>query len=333
MIAPAVFRPRLAGVALAASGAAACTLLIYVLRDFAPEASLSVLYLPVVLVVTANWGARLGVITAVGSALTFQYFHVHPAHSFSISGSKNWGTATVFLLATLAAVAAGEVFARMREQAALRRRDAEARARVLAASDEERRRVVRDLHDGAQQRLVHTVITLKLARRALAAGDAEAAVPLVVEALEHAERATADLRELAHGILPGVLSRGGLRAGVDALASRTSVRVTADVTSDRFEPGIEATAYFVIAEALTNVVKHSGADHAEVRAFREGDTLHVEVRDAGAGGADLRGGSGLQGLDDRVSSLRGELRVVSPPGVGTVVEAVLPLAARLAGQG
>jgi signal transduction histidine kinase len=324
----AAFRPRLAGVALAAAGAAACTGLIYVLRDFAPEASLSVLYLPVVLLVTANWGARLGVVTAVGSALTFQYFHVHPAHSFSVTGSKNWGTVTVFLLATLAAVAAGEAFARMRSEAALRRRDAEARARVLAASDEERRRVVRDLHDGAQQRLVHTVITLKLARRALADDDARAAEPLVVEALEHAEKATDDLRELAHGILPGVLTRGGLRAGVEALASRASLPVDIDVVAERFEPGIEATAYFVVAEALTNVVKHSGAKRADVRAFRQGGALHVEVRDDGAGGADVRAGSGLQGLDDRVSSLRGQMRVVSPPRGGTVVTAVLPLGER-----
>jgi signal transduction histidine kinase len=328
MIDPAEFRPRFAGVALAAAGAAACTGLIYVLRDFAPEASLSVLYLPVVLLVTANWGPRLGVITSVGSALTFQYFHVHPAHSFSVSGSKNWGTVTVFLVATLAAVAAGEAFARMRSEAALRRRDAEARARVLAASDEERRRVVRDLHDGAQQRLVHTVITLKLARTALAEDDARAAEPLVVEALEHAERANSDLRELAHGILPGVLTRGGLRAGVEALAARASVPVGIDVVGERFEPGIEATAYFVVAEALTNVVKHSGAERADVRAFRQGGALHVEVRDDGAGGADMRGGSGLQGLDDRVSSLRGQLRVASPPRGGTVVTAILPLGER-----
>jgi signal transduction histidine kinase len=328
MIHAVAFRPRLAGVVLAAAGAAACTLLIYVLRDFAPEASLSVLYLPVVLTVTANWGARLGIVTAVGSALTFQYFHVHPAHSFSINGSKNWGTVTVFLLATLAAVAAGEAFARMRSEAALRRRDAEARARVLAASDEERRRVVRDIHDGAQQRLVHTVITLKLARRALADEDAQAAEPLVAEALEHAERATDDLRELAHGILPGVLTRGGLRAGVEALASRASLPVDIDVVAERFEPGIEATAYFVVAEALTNVVKHSGAKRADVRAFRQGGALHVEVRDDGAGGADVRAGSGLQGLDDRVSSLRGQMRVVSPPRGGTVVTAVLPLGER-----
>jgi signal transduction histidine kinase len=322
---PIGVHPRLVGVVVAACGAAACTLLIYALRELAPEASLSVLYLPVVLLVSATWGARLGALTAVGSALTFQYFHVSPAHSFALTGTKNWGTFAVFLLATLAAVGAGERFARVRSEAALRRRDAESRARVLAAADQERRRVVRDLHDGAQQRLVHIVVTLKLARRVLEDEGAESADPLLAEALEHAERAGDDLRELAHGIMPSVLTRGGLRAGVESLASRVPVPLAIDVGGERFDPVIEATAYFVVAEALTNVAKHSGAETAEVRAFRRGGALHVEVRDDGVGGADLQSGSGLLGLDDRVSSLRGELRVESPPGGGTLVAARLPL--------
>ena len=326
---PAPTRTLVTGVVLATCGAAACTLMIYALRDLAPETSLSVLYLPVALFVSANWGPRLGALTALGSALAFQYFHVQPAHSFALSGTKNWGTFTVFLLSTLAAVAAGERFARLRSEAALRRREAESRARVLAASDEERRRVVRDLHDGAQQRLVHTVITLKLAEQALVDEDAGTAEPLVVEALEHAERATDDLRELAHGILPSVLTRGGLRAGVEALADRAPLPLTIDVVAERFEPGIEATAYFVVAEALTNVAKHSGAERAEVRAFREGGALRVEVRDDGAGGAEPQVGSGLLGLDDRVTSLGGVLRVESPRGGGTVVTAVLPLTPRV----
>jgi signal transduction histidine kinase len=197
------------------------------------------------------------------------------------------------------------------------------RARVLAAADDARRRVVRDLHDGAQQRLVHTIVTLKLTQRALRAYD-EKAEALVAEALAQAEQANAELRELAHGILPSVLTRGGLQAGVEALVSRISVPVTVDVSAKRLPPGIEASAYFVVAEALTNVIKHSHAQSAEVKAWVGDGGLHVEVRDDGVGGA-RSDGAGLQGLDDRIAALGGELRVQSTRGGGTLIAATLPL--------
>jgi PAS domain S-box-containing protein len=199
---------------------------------------------------------------------------------------------------------------------------AASRARLVAAADDERRRVVRDLHDGAQQRLVHTVITMKLVRRALENGDD--AARLVDDALDQAERANVELRELAHGILPAVLARGGLRAGVEALASRTPVPVDIAVSVDRLPAAVEATAYFVVAEALTNVAKHSRARRAEVAARVEGGTLLVQVRDDGVGGA-RRIGSGLVGLGDRVAALDGRLRVDSPPGEGTLLAADIPL--------
>jgi signal transduction histidine kinase len=201
---------------------------------------------------------------------------------------------------------------------------AASRARVVATADETRRRIERDLHDGAQQRLVHTVITLKLARRAL--GDADGpAVELVEEALEHAERATAELRELAHGILPAALSRGGLRAGVETLVSRMRMPVSVDVTAERLPPALEATAYFVVAEALTNTAKHARANGAHVSAFVEDGALQVEVRDDGVGGARSDASSGLLGLRDRAAALNGELHVESPPGGGTVVAVTLPV--------
>jgi signal transduction histidine kinase len=202
---------------------------------------------------------------------------------------------------------------------------AASRARIVAATDEERRRVVRDLHDGAQQRLVHAVVTLKLTQQALQNGDQD--VPaLVSEALDHAEQATAELRELAHGILPAVLTRGGLRAGVDALASRMPVPVEIDVSVGRLPPAVEATAYFVVAEALTNVAKHGRAGHAKVTARIEHGTLGVQVRDDGVGGARPDAvGSGLIGLADRVAALDGELRVDSPADGGTLVAAAIPL--------
>ena len=202
------------------------------------------------------------------------------------------------------------------------------RVRLLAAGDEARRGVVRDLHDGAQQRLVHTILTLKLARRAGEEGG-ESARTLIAEALEEAEHANADLRELAHGLLPSVLTRGGLNSGVEALVSRARVPVRVEVPEDRFSPEIEASAYFVVAEALTNLAKHSGAESADVRIWVDDGVLHVDVRDDGVGGARPGAdGSGLVGLQDRVAALGGRLRIESPPGSGTRLAATLPLPQR-----
>ncbi|MDX6657190.1 MAG: hypothetical protein QOH62_1983 [Solirubrobacteraceae bacterium] len=200
---------------------------------------------------------------------------------------------------------------------------AASRARIVAATDAERRRVVRDLHDGAQQRLVHTVVTLKLAHRALQHEDTELPA-LLTEALDNAEQATDELRELAHGILPTVLTQGGLRAGVDALASRMPVPVEIDVAVGRLPAAVEATAYFVVAEALTNVAKHARARRAEVTARIENGTLAVHVRDDGIGGA-RPSGSGLLGLADRLAVLDGKLRVESPVDAGTLVAAGIPV--------
>jgi signal transduction histidine kinase len=197
------------------------------------------------------------------------------------------------------------------------------RARLLTAGDDARRRVVRDLHDGAQQRLVHTIISLKLARQALHEGDGKAE-SLVGEALEHAEQGNAELRNLAHGILPSVLTRSGLRWGVDAMVGRIDLPVDVDVTSERFGEEVEASAYFFVAEALTNVVKHAHAGHAEVTASVEDGMLHVTVRDDGMGGADPAG-HGLVGIADRLMALGGRLEVESPAGGGTLLTAELPL--------
>jgi signal transduction histidine kinase len=197
------------------------------------------------------------------------------------------------------------------------------RARVVAASDETRRRIERDLHDGAQQRLVHTVITLKLARQALESGGGDVSL-LVSEALDHAERATVELRELVHGILPPVLTHSGLRAAIDTLADRMPVPVENDVDVPRLSPAVEATAYFVVAEALTNVAKHADAGHAAVAARVEDGVLRIRVRDDGVGGAGPAG-HGFVGLADRLAALDGELRVESPAGEGTVVAAHIPL--------
>ena len=203
---------------------------------------------------------------------------------------------------------------------------AASRARIVAATDAERRRVVRDLHDGAQQRLVHTLVTLKVAQQAIGTDEARAAA-FLGEAVEHAERAIGELRELAHGILPAVLSRGGLRAGVRALAQRSQVPVDVQVTEQRLSATVEATAYFVVAEALTNVAKHAHATRATVTAQVADARLLVEIRDDGVGGARLEG-AGLGGLADRLVALDGTLRVESPFDAGTLVAAEIPLAER-----
>jgi signal transduction histidine kinase len=152
----------------------------------------------------------------------------------------------------------------------------------------------------------------------------EHAPALLSEALDHAEQATAELRELAHGILPAVLTQGGLRAGVDALASRVPVPVENGVSVGRLPAAVEATAYFVVAEALTNVAKHARAGRAAVTALVEDGTLRVQVRDDGVGGA-RPDGSGLLGLADRLAAHNGQLRVESPADGGTLVAADIPL--------
>jgi signal transduction histidine kinase len=182
---------------------------------------------------------------------------------------------------------------------------------------------VRDLHDGAQQRLVQTILTLRLAEEALRENERNVE-SLVAEALAAAEQGNTELRELAHGILPPVLTRGGLRGGVYAVVRRLDLPVEVDVPAERFPAEIEASAYFIVAEALTNVIKHSHATRAEVKASVQDGQLHIEVRDDGRGGADPDG-HGLVGMSDRVNAFGGRLRIDSPPQGGTVVAATLPL--------
>jgi PAS domain S-box-containing protein len=201
---------------------------------------------------------------------------------------------------------------------------AASRARVIDAADEERRRVVRDLHDGAQQQIVNTVLTLKLARETMQRGGG-GMESLVEAALEHAEQATGDLRELAHGIRPVALARGGLRDAVEQLVSRLALPVDVDVTVERLPQTVESNAYFAVSEALTNIVKHSGATRASIGAYVEAGVVRIDVRDDGVGGARPGRGSGLVGLKDRIETLGGSMRVESPAGGGTHVHLEIPV--------
>jgi signal transduction histidine kinase len=318
------FRSARFGIVVGALSVVGCTLLLYPLKTLAPPDSLGVVYILAVLAVALNWGVWLAILTALVSAAAFDFFHIPPDESFAISGSQNLAAFAAFVVAALIAVVVAYLTDRLRRGEELRLREAQARARVLTAADDERRRVVRDLHDGAQQRLVHAVITLKLALRTLREGDPVGAETLVSEALSHAEQATVEVGGGGKGGMSSVLESGGLRAGVESLVTRVSLPVEVSVPAARYSPAIEATAYFVIAEALTNVVKHAHATRAEVRVFDDGRFLRVEVGDDGDGGARLDVGSGLVGLDDRLLTLGGDLRVESPPGAGTLIAASLP---------
>ena len=200
------------------------------------------------------------------------------------------------------------------------------RARIVEATDAERRRLERNLHDGAQQRLVALSLSLRLALSRVHT-DPAGTTDLLDESVAELAGATAELRELARGIHPAVLTDRGLDAALKAVAARAPVPV--EVTSnlaERLPAPVEAAAYFVVAEALTNVARYAEATRADVQIERDGTSVTVEVTDDGAGGADPGTGSGLRGLADRVATLDGSLDVVSPPGKGTIVRAVLPCA-------
>ena len=202
------------------------------------------------------------------------------------------------------------------------------RARIVQAGDEERRRLERNLHDGAQQRLVSLSIALRLARSKLPS-DPGAAAELLEAASRDVEEATRELRELARGLHPGILSDRGLRPALNGLAERSPLPVViANVPGERLPHPVEAAVYYIVAESLTNVAKHAHASSATVTVSSDERVVIVEVSDDGRGGAGLADGSGLVGLRDRVEALGGSLALNSPPGEGTVVRAVLPLEPR-----
>jgi PAS domain S-box-containing protein len=198
------------------------------------------------------------------------------------------------------------------------------RGRIVAAGDEARRRLERNLHDGAQQRLVSLSLALRLAQSKLDS-DPAAAGPILAGAGEELAAALEELRELARGIHPAVLTDRGLDAALEGLAARTPIPVELDRVGRRLPEPIEAAAYYVVSEAVANVVKHGHASSIRVGLEAENGTFRVEVSDDGVGGADAAVGSGLRGLADRVSALEGSLDVDSPPGAGTRVTAELPL--------
>lgn len=202
------------------------------------------------------------------------------------------------------------------------------RARGVDAAEAERRRIERDLHDGAQQRLVSVAMTLGRAKAKVGADtqpDTDALRALIDEAHSDAKLAVSELRDLARGIYPAVLADRGLDAALSAQAAKSPIPVDVSVDVEPRPPAaVETTAYFIVGESLTNTAKHAEADRASVKVWRDGDTVVVEVTDNGKGGAGLRPNGGLAGLADRAATIDGTVTVVSPPGGPTVVRAILP---------
>jgi signal transduction histidine kinase/PAS domain-containing protein len=202
---------------------------------------------------------------------------------------------------------------------------AASRARLVTAGDEERRRLERNLHDGAQQRLVSVSVSLRLAQAWLEKADSDEVVDLLSEANDELGLALEELRELARGIHPAVLTERGLGPALASLADRATVPVEVEaLPPERLPSRVEAAAYYVVSEALANVAKHAGASSVTVRVAQDNGQAVVEVVDDGVGGASARQGTGLHGLADRIESLDGYFRIESPPGEGTTIRAEIP---------
>jgi PAS domain S-box-containing protein len=199
------------------------------------------------------------------------------------------------------------------------------RARLVRAGDEQRRKLERNLHDGAQQRFVSVLLRLRLAQGRLAA-DPAATADLLNDAARELDKGLQELREIARGLHPAILGDLGLLRAIESLADRLTVPVEIEADPERLPEHVEATAYYIVAEALTNVAKHAGPARAHVSVRRDGAVVRCEVSDDGRGGADTAAGTGILGLRDRAEAAGGTLSIVSPPGRGTVLSAVLPLA-------
>ncbi|GAA2006372.1 hypothetical protein GCM10009838_85790 [Catenulispora subtropica] len=288
------------------------------------------------------------VLLAVLGALAVFVAIALPQHALRMSGhyqhpygEKFWGQVSYLLVAGTVAVFAprlirylvrADEFAARRllgpsETIVLARRVqslSDSRAAAVEAADTERRRIERDLHDGAQQRLMSLAVHLGIARKTLRDVPPDA-MAVIVDAHEQVKQAMAEIRNLVRGLHPAVLDDRGLDAALSGVAARSAVPVRLAVgATGPLSASVETVAYFVVSEALANVVKHSRASQASVEVAREADVLLVRVTDDGVGGADAHGGTGLTGLAHRVASVDGRLRLTSPTGGPTVLTAELP---------
>jgi signal transduction histidine kinase len=319
--------PRVAlGIVLAASFIAVESIVVVLLHHVTAQGGFDVVFLLGVLVVSTVWGMTLAITTSVASAIAFECFRSWPpGHLWPAQTSDVVVTGVFLTIALLANSLAGLARARTVALQASHDELIASRSRIVAAADDARRKLERDLHDGAQQRLVSLGLQLR---------TAESSVPPELihlkDSLGQVVSGLAgllnDLQEISRGIHPAILSNGGLGPALKTLARRCTVPVVVDVAVDRHLPdSVEVAAYYVVAEALTNAAKHADAAEMHVWARADGNQLHLSVRDDGIGGAEFGRGSGLVGLKDRVEALGGRMEVRSPAGSGTSLNVAIPL--------
>ncbi|WP_179471210.1 ATP-binding protein [Mycolicibacterium vinylchloridicum] len=313
--------PRLLwGVLTAISFIAVEIAIVHLLKRVAPDNAFGAIFLLGVLVVSAGWGVGLAVATSLASAMAYVWFHVMEG-----TGSVVPAVVVFLTLALLTNALVGQARLRAAEAMQMSAELRASRARIVTAADQARRGFERDLHDGAQQRIV----SLGLELRALEASvpedltDVRTQLTGIIDGLSHLHT---DLQELSRGIHPAILSRGGLGPAIKTLARRSAVPVSLDLDVDRRLPEtVEVAAYYVVAEALTNAAKHARAGEVTVSARLTDTELNLRIADDGIGGAGAGGGSGLIGLKDRVEALSGRLGIVSEPGAGTTLSVTIPL--------
>jgi signal transduction histidine kinase len=267
----------------------------------------------------AREARELGIRSSVGCPIVVAG-HLWGVIAASRSSDEPFPDDTESHLATFA-----ELIVTAIENAESRAQLAASRARVVAAADEARRRLERDLHDGAQQRLISLALDLRMVQDTVPQDlpELRADIGHAVDALSSALE---ELREISRGLHPAILSEGGLGPGLRALARRSAVPVELRVdTGSRYPPPVEVAAYYVVSEAVTNTTRYAGASYVEVTVERHDGTLRLSVRDDGVGGADPGRGSGLTGLRDRVEALGGAIGITSPAGDGTVIQVSLPV--------
>lgn len=316
---------RLAGFAAAIVGPAAVTVAVLPFRDHVGLAGFLLFTLIVVLAIALRSGFVASLVAVVVGVLCGGYFFIAPYDSLRVYLSIGdvpliaylfVGAVLGLLVDDLAKVAG--------EQRELRRQVADSRARIVASADDARRRIERDLHDGAQQRIVALTLNLRTAQMRVPAELDELSQELVAVS-EGLSGVTDELREMARGIHPSILADGGIVPALRTLARRSAVPVELEVDADgRLPEPVEVAAYYVVSESLTNIAKHANASNARIIATLSDTMLRIAVADDGVGGADASRGSGITGLADRVQAVGGTLSLSSVPGIGTRVEVELP---------
>jgi signal transduction histidine kinase len=320
------------GVVVAASFIVVETFLVYLLKVRTPGNACGIFYLPGILVVSTVWGFGLAVTTSLASTVAFAGVCSWPV-PLAWAEPDNLVMITTFLFVALSANCLAYLARARAVEADQRRREAEAsnveltasRVRIVAAADDARRRLERDLHDGAQQRLVSLGLELRGAEASVPA-DLHPLREKISDIVSGLAGVSQDLQEISRGIHPAILSKGGLGPALKSVARRSAVPVELDVAVDRRLPeSAEVAAYYVVVEALTNTAKHAQASEVFVCVKSEGANLRLSIRDDGIGGADSHNGSGLIGLTDRVEALGGHMQISSPAGRGTTLLADIPL--------